>query len=173
MVARYPVGDSGCKPERRREMEKSIVVGVDGSEDSEAALTVAERLADDLGARLVLANVVEHVHSPYATLDAIGPGAIATAPVGDVLRAQVRAGERLLEEMAEQANVEAAKRRVVSGFAAERLADLADEEDAELIVVGSRGRGAFKAAFLGSVSTSLIGVARCPVLVVPPGARES
>lgn len=50
---------------------------------------------------------------------------------------------------------------------AERLADLADAEDAELIVVGSRGRGAFKAAFLGSVSNSLVGVARCPVLIVP------
>lgn len=154
-------------------MEKSIVVGVDGSADSEAALAVAARLADRLGARLVLANVVEHVHSPYATVAAIGPRAIAPAPLSDVLGAQVRAGERLLDQMAEQANVEAAERRVVSGFAAERLADLADEEDAELIVVGSRGRGAFKAAFLGSVSTSLIGVARCPVLVVPPGARES
>jgi nucleotide-binding universal stress UspA family protein len=75
--------------------------------------------------------------------------------------------------MAEQARLEQAERRVVSGFPAERLADLADEENAELIVVGSRGRGAFKAAFLGSVSTSLIGVARCPVLVVPPGATES
>jgi nucleotide-binding universal stress UspA family protein len=41
-----------------------------------------------------------------------------------------------------------------------------------MIVVGSRGRGAFKAAFLGSVSTSLIGIARCPVLVVPPGAAH-
>ena len=56
---------------------------------------------------------------------------------------------------------------------AERLADLADEEDAELIVVGSRGRGAFTAAFLGSVSNSLIGVARCPVVVVPPGVSEA
>ena len=154
-------------------MEKSIVVGVDGSADSEAALAVAARLADRLGARLVLANVVEHVQSPYATVAAIGPRAVAPAPLGEMLEAQVRAGERLLEEMAEQADVEAAERRVVSGFAAERLADLADEEDAELIVVGSRGRGAFKAAFLGSVSTSLIGVARRPVLVVPPGARES
>src|ERR687888_334827 len=53
-----------------------------------------------------------------------------------------------------------------------RLADLADEEDAELIVVGSRGRGRFKAAFLGSVSNSLVGVARCPVLIVPPGAGQ-
>ena len=68
--------------------------------------------------------------------------------------------------------LEQADRRVVVGHAAERLADLADEEEAEMIVVGSRGRGAFKAAFLGSVSTSLIGVARCPVLVVPPGARS-
>jgi nucleotide-binding universal stress UspA family protein len=65
--------------------------------------------------------------------------------------------------------IEHVERRVVVGYAVERLADLADEESAEVIVVGSRGRGAFDAAFLGSVSTSLIGVARCPVLVVPPG----
>jgi nucleotide-binding universal stress UspA family protein len=41
-----------------------------------------------------------------------------------------------------------------------------------LIVVGSRGRGAFRSAFLGSVSSGLVGVARCPVLVVPAGATE-
>ena len=56
---------------------------------------------------------------------------------------------------------------------AERLADLADAEDVELIVVGSRGRGVFKAAFLASVSNSLVGVARCPVLIVPPGAADA
>ncbi len=154
-------------------MEKSIVCGVDGSADSEAALAVAARLADRLGARLVLANVVEYVHSPYVTAGAIGPATLARAPLADVLGEQVQAGERLLDELAARADVGTAARRVVSGFAAERLADLADEEEAELIVVGSRGRGAFKAAFLGSVSTSLIGVARCPVLVVPPGATES
>jgi nucleotide-binding universal stress UspA family protein len=60
-------------------------------------------------------------------------------------------------------------RRVLAGLPAERLADVADEEEAQLIVVGSRGRGAFKAAFLGSVSSSLIGVARCPVVIVPHG----
>jgi nucleotide-binding universal stress UspA family protein len=50
---------------------------------------------------------------------------------------------------------------------AERLA--ADDEDAEVIVVGSHGRGRFKATFLGNVSNSLVGVVRCPVLIVPPG----
>jgi nucleotide-binding universal stress UspA family protein len=153
-------------------MERAIVCGVDGSADSQAALSVAARMAEQLGARLVLANAVEYVHSPYATAGAFGPAA-ARAPLPETLDEQVRAGERLLEMMAEQAGLDQAERRVVTGFAAERLADLADEEGAELIVVGSRGRGAFKAAFLGSVSTSLIGVARCPVLVVPPGARES
>ena len=154
-------------------MEKSIVCGVDGSPDSEAALAVAARLAERFGARLVLANVVEYVPSPYATAGAIGGYPVARGPAAEAHSEQMQAGAHLLEKMAEHANVEAAKRRVVSGFASERLADLADEENAELIVVGSRGRGALKAAFLGSVSTSLIGVARCPVLVVPPGATES
>jgi nucleotide-binding universal stress UspA family protein len=154
-------------------MEKSIVCGVDGSTDSEAALAVAGGLAERVGARLVLANVVEHVPSPYATVGAIDGYSLVRAPAADVLEEQVQAGARLLETMAEHAGAEHAERRVVIGFAAERLADLADEENAELIVVGSRGRGALKAAFLGSVSTSLVGVARVPVLVVPPGARES
>jgi nucleotide-binding universal stress UspA family protein len=153
-------------------MAKSIVCGVDGSADSQAALAVAARMADQLGARLVLANVVEYAHSPYVTAGSFGL-APAPRPLTATLDEQLGAGERLLETMAEQAGLEQAERRVVTGFAAERLADLADEEDADLIVVGSRGRGAFKAAFLGSVSTSLIGVARRPVLVVPPGANAS
>jgi nucleotide-binding universal stress UspA family protein len=152
-------------------MEKSIVVGVDGSEDSEAALVVAEGLADWLGARLVLANVVEYAHSPSATVGPMGPGIGASVPFGDALGEQVQAAEALLEKIVDEADVEA-ETRVVAGLAGERLADLADEENAAMVVVGSRGRGAFKAAFLGSVSTSLIGVARRPVLVVPPGARK-
>lgn len=155
-------------------MSRSIVCGVDGSPEAEAALGVAARLADRLGLRLVLANVVEHARLPSATVGPVGGvGTAARAPLGDVLAEQVRAGERLLAAMAEQANVETGGNRVVSGLAGERLADLADEEDAELIVVGSRGRGAFRAAFLGSVSASLVGLARCPVLVVPPGASAS
>ena len=151
-------------------MERSIVCGVDGSADSEAALAVATRLAERLDARLVLANVVDHAHSPYAA--AGGVGGLPPPPMPGAFEEQLRAGERFLEHIAERAELDQAERRVLFGLPAERLADLADEEDAELIVVGSRGRGAFKAAFLGSVSTSLIGIARCPVLVVPPGAKE-
>jgi nucleotide-binding universal stress UspA family protein len=143
---------------KENEMSGSIVCGVDESADSQAALDVAARLAERLDARLVLAHVAESAPSPIATM------------MPATTDGQKKAGERLLDQFAEEAGLPNATRRAVVGLPAERLADLADEEDAELIVVGSRGRGRFKAAFLGSVSNSLVGVARCPVLIVPPGA---
>src|SRR6185503_6705241 len=60
---------------------------------------------------------------------------------------------------------------VVDGFPPERLAALADEREADEIVVGSRGLGRFAAA-LGSVSHALLEHARLPVVVVPQGAAD-
>jgi nucleotide-binding universal stress UspA family protein len=151
-------------------MERSIVCGVDGSADSQAALAVAIDLAARLRLRLVMACVVEPSHPSYAGGASLG-GAM-TQPRLPTHGQQEEVANELLTELSATMGLERVDRRVVIGYAAERLADLADEEESELIVVGSRGRGAFKAAFLGSVSTSLIGVARCPVLVVPPGAAD-
>ena len=151
-------------------MDRSIVCGVDGSADSQAALGVAIDLAARLRLRLILANVVEPSQAPY-----VGAASLSGAlprPLLPGIDQREEAANALLLELGGTMDLEGADRRVVVGYAAERLADLADEEGAEMIVVGSRGRGAFKAAFLGSVSTSLIGVARCPVLVVPPGAAD-
>jgi nucleotide-binding universal stress UspA family protein len=152
-------------------MDRSIVCGVDGSADSQAALAVAIDLAARLRLRLVMVSVVERSHPPHAGAASLG-GAM-TQPRLPTTDQQEKVANALLTELSATMGLERADRRVVIGYAAERLADLADDEEAELIVVGSRGRGAFKAAFLGSVSTSLIGVARCPVLVVPPGAADS
>jgi nucleotide-binding universal stress UspA family protein len=147
----------------------SIMCGVDGSPDSQAALGVAARLAERLEARLVLAHVAEVPVASYAAVGGMGASRIAPQPKTVATRDdKEKAGARLLEQIAAAHGLGDAERRVVVGFPAERLADLADDEDAQLIVVGSRGRGRFKAAFLGSVSNSLVGVARCPVLIVPP-----
>ena len=153
-------------------MSGAIVCGVDGSADSKAALAVAVRYASRLGARLVLAHVVEHVPEPDPAIGPMGAGSFS-AMRPEVEEEHVKAGERLVERMAHDAGISDAERRVLFGHPGERLADLADEEEAELIVVGSRGRGALKAAFLGSVSSGLVGVARCPVLIVPPSASEA
>jgi nucleotide-binding universal stress UspA family protein len=148
-------------------MKRSIVCGVDGSADSQAALGVAAELAARLQLKLVVVTVVEPSKSYAEAASLVGA---APRPSLATTEQQKQAASELLDELVSIMGLGEARRRVVVGFAAERLSDLADEESAELIVVGSRGRGAFKAAFLGSVSTSLIGVARCPVLVVPPGA---
>lgn len=143
-------------------MRRSVVCGVDGSAGARRALRVAAALADELRARLVVAHVVQ----PQLAVAGRGPAAdqLATLP----MEALLEAGNALLDRIGAEEQLADAERRVVLGFASDRLADLADDEDAELIVVGSRGRRGFKAAWLGSVSADLIGVARCPVLVVPP-----
>lgn len=149
-------------------MDRSIVCGVDGSPDSQTAIGVAARLAERLAARLVLAHVVEAELLPYAGIGRAG--GVALPPMIPLLREeQEEAGARLLERIAVAVGLGDVEQRIALGHPAERLADLADDEQAELIVVGSRGSGRFKAAFLGSVSNSLVGVARCPVLIVPPG----
>ena len=152
-------------------MSASIICGVDDSADSQAALEFAERLATRLGTRLILAHVAELAHVPYAAAAPFG-GSAGRIAVTEEIDLKKEAAEQLLEEVAVAVGLAGAERRAAVGLPAERLADLADEEDAELIVVGSRGRGGFKAAFLGSVSNSLVGVARCPMVIVPPGATE-
>lgn len=137
----------------------SILCGVDGSDDARVALRSAARLSARLGVRLVVAYVV----SVAGTGSELGP--VLALPAA----AELESGRALLDRVLEEEGLPDAERRVVHGFPADCLADLADDEESELIVVGSRGRGAFKAAFLGSVSTDLIGVARRPVLVVPRG----
>jgi nucleotide-binding universal stress UspA family protein len=163
----------GYQEEKRKEFDmadtRTILCGVDGSEESREAVEVAARLADRLDDRLVIAYVGHPVHAPnsiFAPSGAPGPGPVGTAD----LELEVRAGEELLDRVTREAGLEDAERRVLIGIPAERLVDLADDEAADLIVVGSRGRGAFRSAFLGSVSNSLVGIARCPVLVVPRGA---
>lgn len=149
-------------------MSASIVCGVDGSADAQAALRVAARLATQLGLRLVVAHVAEPAYIPAVGASPTGAMYGRYAFVEEV-ETQHEAAERLLDQVIADAGLNGVRRRTATGLAAERLAELADEEDAELIVVGSRGRGAFKAAFLGSVSNSLVGISRHPVLVVPHG----
>jgi nucleotide-binding universal stress UspA family protein len=155
-------------------MNGSIVCGVDGSPDSRRALAVAATYARELHAKLTVTNVVVLPDPlvPSYSYAPMGRPALLRPTVAVSVEAELDGSEALLEELVGEAGVEGAELRTMLGIPAERLAELADEVGADLIVVGSRGRGAFRAAFLGSVSNSLIGIARCPVLVVPQGVTE-
>lgn len=141
---------------------RTIVCGLDDSEGARAALRVADMLASWLGARLLLAHVGAGPHVPGTSPV---PGARET-----LRELELENGSKLLARLAAAENVGTpVEQRVAFGTPGGALADVAEEEDAGLVVVGSRGRGPLKAAVLGSVSAELLASSPCPVVVVPPG----
>lgn len=136
-----------------------IVVGVDGSEGADAALAWAIGEARLRGARL------EVVHSfTYPIM-----GDLPTVADADALF--VQEAEAILERTVARSEVGDVEfdARVVRGSAAAVLLDAA--RDADLLVVGSRGRGGFAGLVLGSVSQQCAQHAPCPIVIVPSPRR--
>lgn len=145
-----------------RSRRGAVVCGVDGSRVGREALRTADQLSRRLGMGLVAAHVVQPL--PVQATPWEPPGAEASAE-------DVSAGESLLQRECSAAGLEHVERQVLVGRPAERLAELADDVDAALLVVGSRGHRLAQAALVGSVSTELLGLAPCPVLVLPASGR--
>jgi nucleotide-binding universal stress UspA family protein len=140
-----------------------IVVGVDGSSHSDAALRWALREARAHGAAL---DVVTAWHYPYTTdISGMVPMTVAGLDVAeDARKLQDKALEdALLLEPFPGGSIEI-ERIVKQGGAAHVLLEAAD--GADLLVVGSRGRGGFTGLLLGSVSHQVASHAHCPVVVV-------
>lgn len=137
---------------------RRILVGVDGSESSQGAARMAAEIAVRFGARLTLAYVVPNLLLPP---DAYGLN------VEDVEQGNREFAHTLLTRcLAELGEAGArAETMVLSGSAAESLAEAAASSGADLIVVGSRGRGAVARVLLGSVSDRLVHISTKPVLV--------
>ncbi|MGQ0824489.1 MAG: universal stress protein [Actinomycetota bacterium] len=136
-----------------------IVVGVDGSEPSHRALHWALVEARLRGARL---DVVHTWHMPYATASPYSP---PTAWDPQLFEDEGRA---LLDAAVANADTSAVEvhRLLSAGAAAPTLIETA--KGADLLVVGSRGRGGFAGLLLGSVSQQVVHHAPCPVVVIPP-----
>lgn len=138
--------------------ETRVVVGVDGSEGCEPAL----QFAFDFAARMEVPLTALHV------LQSATPGPpYASRYVGDRYARDVSAAEPLIAESlagyVEKYPDVAVRREIVAGSVGRVLADAS--EQAALLVVGSRGRGAFESLLLGSVGQSVLHHARCPVVI--------
>jgi nucleotide-binding universal stress UspA family protein len=131
---------------------KMIVVGTEGSEHSLAAVEAAVELARETGAVLRCVSVDDSFDE--AGIDPAAEHAAAAAC-----------------ELAEARGVQA-KAAVRVGPAADQIIAEAAECDADMIVVGSRGRGAVASALLGSVALRLVRHSRWPVMVVATATAE-
>ena len=138
-----------------------VVVGVDGSADGAAAVEWAAGLAVATGAEVVAVHAL-------GLLDHLGPGPpVPAQPHRDEIRAAFeREWCAALDRAAGQG-----RRLVRDGSPVDVLLAAAEEEGADLIVVGSRGVGAYPELLLGSTSTQLAQRARCPVVIVPGPGR--
>lgn len=126
---------------------EKIVCGVDDSEAARAAVSIASSLAALLARRLVLLHVAEQRRGAAV---AAGPPADPDEFEDGARRdAREHLLERLMHELGLAASV--AERRVEVGDPSSVLLKVAEAEAAELIVVGTRGRGRLAAALLGSV----------------------
>jgi nucleotide-binding universal stress UspA family protein len=139
-----------------------VVVGVDGSPTSEPALAMAFEEAAMRGTDLV---------AVHAWLEFTSDTAYATARqlLVDWGAVEARERETLAERLAgwQEKYPDITVRRVVAGGKPARLL-LKEAGDAQLLVVGSHGRGGFAGMLLGSTSQALIHRAPCPLLVVRP-----
>ena len=151
----YPVGTSSAHPHPGR--FQTVVLATDLSPTSEAATTAALDLAATLGARLLAVSVID-------------PGSLRL-PGGrfrqrvDQVRSEREHVAQSLVARGRSAGV-AVDFLVWEGDPGESIIEAAVAESADLIVVGSHGRGTVGRFLIGSVSDHVVRNAQCPVLVV-------
>lgn len=138
---------------------KRIVVGFDGSKASLGALEYAGKIAAIWGSEL---------HVLHAANLGLATGAFVWVPTALDRQETLRELEKELDEtLAVYENAGGypiSRKLVLEGSGAELLKDLS--QAADLIVVGSRGRGGFKGLLLGSTSQAILHHSQCPVLVL-------
>ena len=141
---------------------KPVIVGVDGAEDSVRALRWAATHAGSVGAPLHAYGVFEvpAMHSPYGMAAWENP---------ENLEKNMRTvlADTIAKALGEDAQVE---QKVLQGHPAKVLVEHSGE--AGLLVIGSRGRGAFAGMLLGSVSQYVVARAKCPVVVMPTHSED-
>lgn len=138
-----------------------VVVGVDGSGPSKQALAWAERQAKLTGASLKVITTWE-----FPTM--YGEGLIGVEGLDFAAEAREQL-TKVLEEVLDPSSGVRVEALVVEGHPAPVLCEQA--KGADLVVVGSRGRGEFTGMLIGSVSEFLATHAPCPVLIIR-GHRE-
>jgi nucleotide-binding universal stress UspA family protein len=142
-------------------MFSTIVVGTDGSVTAQRAVRKAAEVARLCSAALHLVTG----YRPSQGMAVVGPmGTALGGPSEDEVRAEV---EGMLQSLQKEIAAEGVKVSVhaACGRATDAILDVADREQADLIVVGNRGVQGPR-PFLGSVPFNLLNHARCAVLVV-------
>ena len=147
-------------------MISRILVPTDGSKTATKAVKYAADLALKVGAEVTLLGVIEKNFYAAQSLPAAAAPTHLTEPIEEYIR---EALAEMLKEMEKFYNQRSIPTKTVirSGYPVEEILKEAEKSKADLIVIGSHGKSALKAAFLGSVTFGVIHKdSKIPVLVV-------
>ena len=134
-----------------------VLVGLDLSEDSESVLAKAYALSQGCDARLSVAHIIEPLAFAYG-----GDVPVDLSEAQSIMEEQAR---KRLRHISEAHGIPENQQHVCLGQTSTELHVLADEQDADLIVVGSHGRHGL-ALILGSTAGGVLKGAQCDVLAV-------
>ena len=148
--------------------ERPVLIGFDDSEQSRAAVRQAARLF--AGRSAIVATVWRTIES-VAAASLVAVPAYVTSEAVDKLDESARAKALEVAERGAQLAADAGLEATAEPIAADgsvwpALVRAADERDAAVVVVGSRGRSGMKSALLGSVSSGVVHNSERPVLIV-------
>ena len=163
--------DAGVAAELIRPVEgtgriRRILLATDLGSASDLATDWAFDLARSHGAALLVISVIDED-------DLVPAGAVGRSPRWDQIRDDRNAAASRLVELGHAAGIDVSF-LVWTGDVADSIVSAAQSEAADIVIVGSHGRGRLGRLLLGSVSEAVIRRAPCPVLVVrPSNAAES
>jgi nucleotide-binding universal stress UspA family protein len=144
-----------------------IIVGIDGSGHSQKALEWALKEAALRRVPVTVVAVHEAVRGYFSGPTSYAGDPEQTEKISAAAKAET---EQVLATLSEDSRPESVTVHAVHGFPVEEI--LKAGEDAELIVVGSRGAGGFSRLTMGSVAYQVSEHASCPVTIVRPAHRD-
>jgi nucleotide-binding universal stress UspA family protein len=162
----WTIGHAPCSvlvvPRAAQVQFKSIVVATDGSKYSAAAASEAIGIAKRNNARLTAISVVP---AELATPADIDFATIAREKLADQEMHNAEKNAKAVKEAAQKESIEA-QAFVMSGKPADAIIEIAKDQKADLVVVGSHGRTGLDRLLMGSVAERVIVLATCAVLAV-------
>ncbi len=136
-------------------MFEHILVAVDGSPRSEQTIAIATDMAQRYASSVTVVHVREYERYEGSDVD-MGPPISGEQLVDDVVKRFRDAGLEARGEL----------RRVSSGETPQQIVEIAQQVEADLIILGSRGMTEWRSLLLGGVATKVVHHATCPVLLV-------
>jgi nucleotide-binding universal stress UspA family protein len=141
---------------------KKVLACVDGSKPSIHALSYAVDLSMKYDSELTVLSVVEEMKFPFSAQFELW----ARESHEELLRKVIESLNTAILDIKEKHPELRVESRIIEGRPAEKIVEIAEAEDFDIIILGSRGYGMVESLVLGSISREVVNSSTKPVLVI-------